>query len=357
VADSRDPILRHVHPWLRDIETFPIGEPPAGALRLDLNEGPYGPTPSSLEAIRRHAGALNRYPDAESGYGLRSAMASRLGVSQDAVLFGPGSNTLGSLLIRITAGPGDRVAYSWPGFPTYPWAASRVGAVPVPVAVRRDGSDDLDGLLEAARTARLVVLATPANPTGRQVVDGMREFVAEASKTALVVIDEAYHEYGDPAVSGVDLFREGAEVAVLRTFSKAWGLAGARIGYAVMSPALRMVARTAQDTFEVSAIAFHAALAALDDADEVARRVRENAEVRARLMTLLAAHGAPCYDSRANFVCALPPDADGFAARLAELGIIVRVITPFGDPTRVRIGVPALADEDRVHAAIVAALG
>jgi histidinol-phosphate aminotransferase len=353
---AADPILRHVHPWLRGIQTFPIGETPAGALRLDLNEGPYGPTPSALQAILEHAGGLNRYPDAETGYGLRGAMAARLGVPEDALLFGPGSNTLGSLLIRIATGPGDRVAYSWPGFPTYPWAASRVGATPVPVPVRADGSDDLDSLLAAARDARLVVLATPANPTGCQVMSGMREFVAEASKSALVVIDEAYFEYGDPATSGLDLFREGAEVVVLRTFSKAWGLAGARIGYAVMAPALRAVARSAQDTFEVSAIAFRAALAALDDGDEVRRRVEENAAVRARLLELFEEFESPCYESRANFVCTLPRDAEAFAARMAEQGIIVRVIGPFGDATRVRVGVPAAADEERVRSAIARAL-
>jgi histidinol-phosphate aminotransferase len=231
-----------------------------------------------------------------------------------------------------------------------------VGATPVPVAVRPDGSDDLEALLVAARTARLVVLATPANPTGAQVTEGLAEFVRTASRTALVVVDEAYFEYGDPAVSGLDLFHDGAEVVVLRTFSKAWGLAGARIGYAVMAPSLRAVARAAQDTFEVSALAFRAARAALDDADEVARRTAENAAVRGRLAAWLDELGAPCWNSRTNFVCSRPPDAEGFAARLAEQGIIVRVISPFGDPTRVRIGVPALADEQRVRDAIEVAL-
>jgi histidinol-phosphate aminotransferase len=353
---ASDPILRHVHPWLREIQTFPIGEPPADALRLDLNEGAYGPTPSALAAILEHAQRLNRYPDAETGYGLREALVERLAVDPEALLFGPGSNTIGSLLIRIAAGPGDRVVYSWPGFPTYPWAASRVGAVPVPIPVRADGSDDLDALLEASRDARLVVLATPANPTGCQVTAGMREFVAEASKTAMVVVDEAYFEYGDPATSGLDLLHEGAEVVVLRTFSKAWGLAGARIGYGVMAPDLRRIARAAQDTFEVSALAFRAARAALGDSDEVARRVAENAAVRGRLQELLDEFDAPCYDSRANFVCTHPRDAEGFARKLLDRGIVVRVITPFGDPTRVRIGVPAAADEERVRAAIIAAL-
>ena len=350
-------ILRHVHPWLRDAPTFAVGEPPLGAIRLDLNEGAYGPTRSALAAIADQAPRLNRYPDPDGGHGLRAALAAFHDVPAESLLFGPGSNTLGSLLVRIAAGPGKRVVYSWPGFPSYGWSAARTGGEAIAVPTNADGTDDLAALAAAARSAEVVVLATPANPTGRYVADGLAAFVADASQYALVVIDEAYHEYAPPAPSGLDCFRAGADVVVLRTFSKAWGLAGLRIGYAVMPPTLRAVARSAQDTFEVSALAFRAARASLDDAAEITRRAAENARVRTAIEDLLAGLGCDYWPSAANFVCARPADPVGFASRMVERGVVVRVIGAFGDPTRVRIGVPGAADEGAVLAAIEASLG
>jgi histidinol-phosphate aminotransferase len=344
--------VRHTHPWLRAAPTFAVGEPPSGALRLDLNEGAYGPTPSALAAIRAGAGTANRYPDPIGGHGLRAALATRLGVAADALLFGPGSNSVASLLIRICVAPGSRVAYTWPGFPTYGWAASRAGATPVPIPARPDGSDDLAALAAAAADAEVVVLATPNNPTGRYVTDGLRDFVAEASRSALVIVDEAYHEYAPPAESGLDLYRSGGEVVVLRTFSKAWGLAGARIGYGVMAPDLQRVARAAQDTFEVSSLAFRAARAALDDEQVVRRRCRENAGCRTALEQTLARLRLDYWPSAANFVCCQPAAPDQFVDRMREHGVIVRTIAAFGDPSRVRIGVPGRRHLDRVLAAV-----
>jgi histidinol-phosphate aminotransferase len=350
-----DAILRHVHPWLREAPTFAVGEPPADALRLDLNEGAYGPTPSALAAIADAATRGNRYPEPEAAHGLRAALAAHLDVDPSWLLFGPGSNTIGSLLVRICTGQGGRVVYSWPGFPTYGWSARRGGGVAVPVPTLPDGRDDLDALAAAAPGASVVVLATPANPTGRYVASGLAEFVAEASRHALVIVDEAYFEYAPPGESGLDLLRAGAQVVVLRTFSKAWGLAGLRIGYAVMAPELRVVARSAQDTFEVSALAFRAATASLGDHAEIVRRAAENARVRDGLQAELAAAGIPFWESGANFVCAAPADPAAFIAALARERVIVRSTAAFGDPDRVRIGVPAEADLPWLLGAIRAA--
>ena len=172
-----------------------------------------------------------------------------------------------------------------------------------------------------------------------------------------MLLDEAYHEYAPPRVTGLDLFHAGHEVVVLRTFSKAWGLAGARIGYAVMDPALQAVARSAQDTFEVSAATFAAARASLDDADVIAARMVENARVRDR-------HGGALRRARHRLL------AVGHELRVREAARSRRVRGAdggardprparrrvFGAPERVRIGVPAEADADRVLAAITAAL-
>ncbi len=284
--------LRHVHSWLRDAPIFAVGEPPAGMLRLDLNEGPYGPTPKALAALEAAAPELNRYPDPNGAHGLRDALAERLEVDPDTLLFGSGSNSLQSLMIRIASGPGRKVAYSWPGFPTFGWAA---------IALRRRAAAGADAGRRQRRSRRARrrrrgrrrwwCSRRPNNPTGRVVLEGLEEFVADVAPHALVLLDEAYHEYAPPRVTGLDLFHAGHEVVVLRTFSKAWGLAGARIGYAVMAPALQAVARSAQDTFEVSAATFEAARASLDDADVVAARMVENARVRAALEAHLTALG------------------------------------------------------------------
>jgi histidinol-phosphate aminotransferase len=230
-----------------------------------------------------------------------------------------------------------------------------VGATPVPLLP--GGDDDLEALAASARDARIVVLATPANPTGRWVSEGMREFVEEASRHALVIVDEAYVDYAPPVTTGVELVREGAPIVSLRTFSKIWGLAGLRIGYAVMPATLVAHVRSVQDTFEVSTLAQVAALASLDDTGEIARRAAENARVRDAFESHLGAAGIEYYPSAANFVCCRPPDeAVAFSARMAAAGALVRPLAVFGDPERVRIGLPAEPDLPRLLGAVDAAL-
>jgi histidinol-phosphate aminotransferase len=352
-------LLAYLRPHLRGkVRLFPTKTAPPGALPLDLNEGPYGPTPAALRAIEAAVGDLNRYPN-PSGDRLKAALAAHHGVEPGMVLLGPGSNSLGSLLIRTCCDPGEAVAYSWPGFPAYPMTAGRLNVRTIPVPLLPGGDEDLDGLAEAARDARVVVLATPANPTGRWVAEGLREFAERASRDALVVVDEAYAEYAPPVTTGIDLVRDGMPVVALRTFSKIWGLAGARIGYAVLPATLAEHARTVQDTFEVNTLAQVAALASLtEDLDEIARRAAENARVRDALQAHLDARGVGYYPSAANFVCCRPPgeDADGFAARMTAAGALVRALRVFGDPERVRIGLPAEDDLPRLLAAVDAAL-
>ena len=347
---------RFVLPHLRGrLRLFGAGDPPEGVLRLDLNEGPYGPTPSAWAALRG-VEALNRYPD-ENAQRLRRRLAERHEVPVERVLPGPGSNGIASVLVRLTAGPGDRVVHSWPGFPTYPMAAARAGADAVAVPLRPDGSDDLEALLAAARGASILFLATPANPTGRRVGEELEEFVRAASRETLVVVDEAYAEYGPRARSAVDLVREGLPVVALRTFSKIWGLAGLRVGYAILPETLARHARALQDTFEISSASLAAAAGALDDEAEIERRREENERVRGALTAWLEEHGLRVLPSAANFVCAVVPggDADGFARRTAAAGVLVRPLRAFGAPGWVRIGVPAEADLERALAALAAA--
>ncbi len=334
--------------------SFEAGAPAAHALRLDLNEGPYGPTASALAAIERAAAGLNRYPEA-SGGALRRALAERAGVDPEMIVLGPGANGVMAAVLRATLSPGEAVAYSWPGFPSYLFTATNLGGEGIPVPVGPDGADDLDGLAAAAADARVVFLATPANPTGHVVLRGLERFARDAGEHALVVVDEAYDEYAPPRRTAIELLREGLPLVSLRTFSKIYGLAGMRIGYGIMPVAIAGAVRACQETFETSAVAQAAALASLADGDEIARRVDENAEVRARLAGHLAQLGLDPYPSAANFVTCRPPDPPGLVARLAEQGVVVRGLAVFGDAARVRIGVPGRGDAERVLDAISAA--
>lgn len=348
----------HLREHLRGTgRVFQAGAPPADALRLDLNEGPYGPTPGAIEAIARTASGLNRYPDA-SGTALRRALAETAEVDPERIVLGPGANGVMAAIVRATLGPGEAVAYSWPGFPSYLFTATNLGGRGIPVPVGPAGADDLDGLAAAAGDARVLFLSTPANPTGHVVLDGLDRFVDAASGRALVVIDEAYTEFAPPRPTGADLIRAGLPLVSLRTFSKVYGLAGLRIGYAIVPAGMAGAVRACQETFETSALAQAAALASLAETDEIARRVSENAEVRERLRALLDGLGLDPYPSATNFVTCRPADPTGFVGRLAERGIIVRGLAVFGDPDRVRIGVPSRGDAERVLAAIrVAAAG
>jgi histidinol-phosphate aminotransferase len=236
-------------------------------------------------------------------------------------------------------------------------AAARMNVERRPVPLLPGGDDDLQALAAAAPGSRIVVLATPANPTGRWVSEGLRAFVEEASRHSLVILDEAYVDYAPPVETGLDLVREGAPIVSLRTFSKIWGLAGLRIGYAVLPATLAAHARSVQDTFEVSTTAQAAALASLGELPEIHRRAAENARVRDALQAHLADAGVEYYPSGANFVCCRPPDdAEAFSARMAAAGALVRPLAVFGDPQRVRIGLPTEPELPRLLAAVDAAL-
>ena len=198
--------------------------------------------------------------------------------------------------------------------------------------------DDLEALAAAGRDAAVVVLASPNNPTGRVVIEGLEEFVAAVSTPRAGAPREAYREYAPPRVTGLDLFHAGHEVVVLRTLSKAWGLAGARVGYAVMDPALQAVARSAQDTFEVSAATFAAARASLDDADVIAGRMVEK-PASATGWRRSSPRSASTAGRRPRTSCARAARSGRVRVeRMAEQGILVRPTAVFGAPDRVRIG-------------------
>lgn len=308
-------------------------------IKLASNESAFGPLPSVLEAIGVAGPALHRYPDA-AAVDLVSALAVLHDRDPAQIAVGAGSVALCQQLILATASLGDEVLFGWRSFEAYPLLVAGIGAraVTVPLA---EHCLDLDAMAAAVTEAtRLIFLCTPNNPTGTaSSVAAVERFCDDVPDDVLVVIDEAYHDFvTDPdAASGPRIARERSNVAVLRTMSKAHGLAGLRVGYLIGAAEVVRAVKAVAPPFSVSTTAQLAALASLRAEEELAPRVAATVAERTRVIERLRAAGYPVPDSQANF-CWLPLGADAvtFAAGCERRGVIVR---PFdGDGVRVTIG-------------------
>jgi histidinol-phosphate aminotransferase len=310
-------------------------------VKLASNEGAFGPLPAAVAAFEASVGELNRYPDG-GGLRLRETLAERHDLPLGQVVLGNGADELIRLCAVATLDAGDAAAFPWPSFPSYVAAAACSGAEPlqVPLAGR---AFDLDALLAAARAARtkLIYLANPNNPTGRLLDPGdLRRFLAELPAGVLCVLDEAYAEYAAPEPEGPQLLRDGAaRLCVLRTFSKVYGLAALRVGYALASSDVADALDRVRPIFNVNQPAQEAALASLHEREAVARRVQHARRARYFLERSLASAGLEPEPSQANFVYAEVPggDAQGLADRLLREGYIVRALSGFGAPGAIRV--------------------
>jgi histidinol-phosphate aminotransferase len=323
----------------------------ARIVKLASNEGPFGPLPAAVAAFEAAAGELNRYPDG-GGMRLREALADRYQVPVEHVVLGNGADELIRFAALATLDPGERAVFPWPSFQSYPTAVASAAGEPEAVPMR-DRAFDGDAVLAACAGAKLVYLANPNNPTGTLVDrDQIRAFVDALPETVLCVLDEAYAEYAEPEPEGVALLREGRErICVLRTFSKVYGLAALRIGYAIASPEIADALNRVRPIFNVNQPAQEAALASLHETDAVRRRIAHTRQLRDQLHDTLAAAGLDPIRSHANFVYADVPggDADGLADRLLHAGFIVRALRAFGAPSAIRVTV-GTDDEMRLFA-------
>lgn len=315
-----------------------------GAFKLSSNENPFDPLPGVVEAVQA-AIAFNRYPDASSPR-LRARLAERFAVTDDAVHIGAGSVSILFQLAQATSGPGDEILFSWRSFEAYPSLAVVAGATAVTVANTAAGGHDLDAMADAVTDrTRMVIVCSPNNPTGPVVTHGgFAAFLERVPDDVLVILDEAYTEFvTDPdAVDGVRVLAEAAasgrrNVVVLRTFSKAYGLAGLRVGYAVGDPSILGAARSTGIPLSVTAAAEEAALASLDAEDELRTRVDALAARRDALVVRLRAAGWDVPQAQGNFVWLPAGDRTGeVAAAFEQAGLIVR---PFaGDGIRISVG-------------------
>lgn len=318
----------------------------ADAVKLASNEISYGPTPSVAEAITRAAATANRYPDLMATE-LVTTLAARCGVEPSQVAVGPGSVGLAYQLALATTGPGERILYAWRSFEAYPILTTVTGGRRLQVPLAEDATHDLPAMARAVTDdTRLIFVCNPNNPTGTTVGSAaLREFLDAVPDDVLVVLDEAYREFvTDPdGPDGLALARDRDNVAVLRTMSKAYGLAGLRVGYCIASPPVAEALRQVQIPFAVSSIAQAAAIAALRAEDELRQRVASVVSERERVRAALTELGFPVPPSQANFVwLALGEQTMVFARSCEERGVIVR---PFaGDGVRVSVGAPAEND-------------
>ncbi|GEA86960.1 histidinol-phosphate transaminase [Cellulomonas cellasea] len=317
----------------------PVG---AAAFKLSSNENPFPPLASVVAAICDAAQDVNRYPDMYATE-LTEAIAADLGVDPAQVVTGTGSVAVLNHVLNAVVNAKDEVVYPWRSFEAYPIAVALAHAEGVPVPVRADGRLDLPAMAAAVTPrTRAVLVCTPNNPTGPAVrADELRHLLEQVPGNVLVVLDEAYVEFvRDPDVpDALAVLAKHPNVVVLRTFSKAYGLAGLRVGFAVARPRLAAGIRAASTPFGVSHVGQMAALASLRAKDELLERVETVVQERARMLAGLRVQGWTVPDSEANFVwLPLGERAAAFAQEATRAGVLVR---PFaGDGVRVSVGEP-----------------
>jgi len=333
------------------IPAYVAGKPPqprAGltTYKLSSNENPYPPLPGVLEAATDAAAQMNRYPDMGSS-ALYAALAASYGVGAERLVVATGSVALIYQLVQAYCEPGDEVVYAWRSFEAYPIAVTAAGATSVRVPVTVDGRHDLDAMADAITDrTRLVIVCTPNNPTGPSVTQPeLDAFLARVPSHVLVVVDEAYVEFvrmSDP-VDGLATVGAHDNVVSTRTFSKAYGLAGFRVGFAVAPEPVATALRAVSLPFGVSTVAQAAAVASLAARPQLLERVDALVAERDRVVKGLADAGLVVPEAQGNFVWFAMGDRTAeLAATAEELGIVVR---PFaGEGARITIGEPEAND-------------
>lgn len=334
-------------PYFREIlDGIPVYRPgrtivsPQGhSYKLSSNESPDLPLPSVQAAIATAAQEMNRYPD-NAAATLTTALATRFGVPENHLALGAGSVGVAQQLLEAVGEPGAEIVYAWRSFEAYPLLADLAGVVSVQVPLREE-THDLEAMLAAiTQRTRLVIVCNPNNPTGTTVSEPeLTAFLDRVPEHVLVVLDEAYREYvTDSTVpDGLSLYPQRDNVAVLRTFSKAYGLAGLRVGFLAGPPHIAAAIRKTMIPFAVNRLAQAAAVAALEAEDELRERVAVTVRERDRVTATLRSDGWTVPETHANFVwLRLGAATTDFAEACAAAGIAVR---PFpGEGARVSIG-------------------
>ena len=326
-----------------------MGLEESGIVKLASNENPLGVSPKAQEAIRAVLSDLGRYPDG-NGFELKQALVRRYGVAMECIVLGNGSNDVLDLAARAFLTPQDEAVYSQHAFAVYPLAVQAMGARGVEVPAKGYGHD-LGAMARAVTPrTRIVFVANPNNPTGTMAAaQALEAFIAALPEHVLVVLDEAYNEYLPPEARTDTLawLARYPNLAITRTFSKVYGLAGLRVGYSFASPAVADLMNRVREPFNVNSVALAAAAAALDDAEFVSRSYELNLAGMKQLTQGLSELGLEYIPSYGNFVSFEVADAAGVFQKLLRSGVIVRPIAGYGMPRHLRVSIGLSSENAR----------
>jgi histidinol-phosphate aminotransferase len=350
-------VLDQIPEYIRALAGYVPGKPLRQAqlessvtmIKLASNENPFGPSPLALEAIREAATEVNLYPDNDASE-LRQALAARHQLLEEQIFIADGSLGILDVVARTLLVPGTNCISSERSFISYPLITRTIGAQFVGVPMRNDAYD-LDAIAEAINEqTRVVILANPNNPTGTMFdADATEAFLNRVPESVLVILDEAYSDFAEHFAShrGITYSRSfdyvranRPNVLVLRTFSKAHGLAGVRLGYACGDPELLRYFARVRNSFSVSVVAEAAGLAAIRDINHIRKTVENNAVGAAWLMERFKDLGIQAVPTSANFIYfTVDEDANAFAKRMQAEGVIVRSLVPWGAPNSIRVSI------------------
>ncbi len=329
-------------------------------VKLASNENPLGASPQAVAAARAALDEISLYPDG-NGFALKDALAKRYGLTLNQLILGNGSNDMLELAARAFLTVGDKVIYSDHSFAVYPLATQVVGAVGISVPAK-DYGHDLDAMLQAAveNNAKLIFIANPNNPTGTFLSgDSLHAFLTALPKNILVVLDEAYNEYlpEECRYDSVTWLNEFPNLLISRTFSKAYGLASLRIGYAMGNPQVIDMINRVRQPFNVNSMAQAAAVAALQDVEFVQRSNELNTRGMVQLTQGLSELGLSYIPSFGNFVSFHVPDANEVYKKLLALGVIVRPIGNYAMPDYLRVSIGLESQNQKFLSALKQILG
>ena len=330
-----------------------------GIIKLASNESPLGPGRRVQSVLRAAIGSLGRYPDG-NGFALKSALAERLDVVPACLTLGNGSNDILEFIARAFVSDTHEVVFSEHAFAVYPLVTQAVGARAVVVPAEHFGHDLAAMAAAITDATRVVFIANPNNPTGTcSAAVEVREFIAGVPRHVLVVLDEAYYDYVEvegyaSAIGWIDAF---PNVIVTRTFSKAYGLAGLRVGYGVSHPQVADLLNRVRQPFNVNSLGLAAARAALEDVTHLSESVAVNRRGMAQICNGLEVLGIDYIPSVANFVCVhtARPGGEVFQ-QLLRAGVIVRPVASYGLPNHIRVTIGLEEENDRFLSSLKKAL-
>lgn len=355
--------------YVRAIAPYPPGKPigelaremglkETDIVKLASNENPLGPSPLALEAVKRCLPELARYPDG-AGFELKAALAAKYGVATNQIVLGNGSNDVLEFAARAFLKAGDTAVFSQHAFAVYPLVVQAVGARSIEVPAKAFGNDP-KALLEAIEDdTRVVFLANPNNPTGTLLsADALLNFIEQVPRNVLVVLDEAYYEYLAPEVAprSVEWLARFPNLLIARTFSKAYGLAGLRAGFALCHADVADMLNRVRQPFNVSAVAQVAAVAALGDTTHLNKSVALNFAGMKQIADGLGKLKLDYIPSFGNFVSFRIGNATAMYQRLLKRGVIVRPVANYGMPEYLRVSIGLEAENKKFLSALQSAM-